>query len=189
MKALALVAAFLAAFVLGAAPAFAKAPKAGDMPSVEEIFQQASKAAADAAKAAADKARDPLREAIDGYRDRKVPLAEYQKLVDCINNAKDENVQTYRPDAAQALIARFAHEDDKDEQIRAVRRQVAIAVLDLMKAPSKDQTGLNAIETMLYAWWRTKMQIEVRFHATDKLEDRKKAFEKMSKYLKKGEVN
>lgn len=189
MRTAAILAAFLAAIVLSAAPAFARAPKPADTPSVEEIYQQASKAIADQAKAAADKARDPLREAIDAYRERKLPLAEFQKLVDCINNAKDENVQNYRGDAAQALVTRFTREDENDPQNRAVRRQIALAVLDLMKAPAKDQAGLNAIETILFAWWRAKMQIDIKFKATDKLDDRKKAFEKMNRFLKKGETN
>ena len=177
------------ATVVSATPAFAKAPKAADTPSVEEIFQQASKAVADAAKAAADKARDPLREAIDNYRERKVPYAEYQKLVACINDAKTENVQSYRGDAAQALVTRFSREDENDPQIAAVRSQIAREVLELMKAPAKDQTGLNAIETILYAWWRAKMQIDIKFKATDKQDDRKKAFEKMSRFLKKSGTN
>jgi hypothetical protein len=172
-----------------ATPAFAKAPKASDTPSVEEIFQQATKAVAEAAKAAADKARDPLREAIDNYRERKLPIAEYQKLTVCINDGKTDSVQPYRGDAAQALVTRFTREDENDPQVRAVRRQIALEVLELMKAPAKDQTGLNAIETILFAWWRAKMQVEIKFKATDKLDDRKKAFEKMSKFLKKGETN
>ena len=184
-----LAAAVVIAAVFSASSAFAKAPKASDTPTVEEIFQQASKAAADAAKAAADKARDPLREAIDNYRERKLPLPEYQKLVACINDAKTESVQPYRGDAAQALVTRFSREDESDPQVQAIRSQIAREVLDLMKAPAKDQVGLNAIETILFAWWRAKMQIDVKFKATDKQDDRKKAFEKMSKYLKKSGSN
>lgn len=173
------LAAFAASF------AFAKAPK--DSQSVEEIFQQAAKAIADAEKAAVEKAKDPLREAIEAYRDKKIPLVEYQKLVDCVNNAKDENVQPYRADAAQALVARFAKEDENDLQNRAVRRQIALGVLDLMKAPQKDTAGLQAIETILFAWWRFKMQSDIKFKVTDKLDDRKKAYTKMKKFLDKGE--
>jgi hypothetical protein len=173
----------LAAFA--ASSAFAKAPK--ESPTVEEIFQQATKAIEDAAKAAAEKAKDPLRETIEAYRDRKIPLVEYQKLVDCVNNAKDENVQPYRLDAAQALVTRFAREDENDLQNRAVRRQIALGVLDLMKAPQKDETGLRAIESILFAWWRFKMQSDIKFKATDKLDDRKKAYTKMKKFLDKGE--
>jgi hypothetical protein len=189
MRAVLAALAFAAALFASAAPAFAKAPKPADTPTVEELFQGATKAVADLAKAAADKARDPLREAIDAYRDRKLPLAEYQKLVDCINNAKDENVQPYRGDAAQALVTRFSHEDENDPQNRMIRRQIALSVLELMKADKKDSVGLGAIETILYAWWRAKMQIDIKFKATDKLDDRKKAYEKMNKFLKKGETS
>jgi len=189
MRSAAVVVAFLAALLFSAVPAFAKAPKAADTPTVEEIFQQASKAVADAVKVAADKARDPLREAIENYRDKKVPYTDFQKLVDCINDAKTDNVQGYRGDAAQALVTRFKNEAEDDPQVRLVRRQIALSVLDLMKAPAKDQTGLVAIETILFAWWRAKMQVDIKFKPADKLDDRKKAFEKMSKYLKKGETN
>jgi len=189
MRSAAVVVAFLAALLLSAVPAFAKAPKAADTPTVEEIYQQASKAVADAVKVAADKARDPLREAIENYRDRKLPLAEYQKLVACINDAKTENVQGYRGDAAQALVTRFSREDENDPVVQSTRSQIAREVLELMKAPAKDQAGLSAIETILFAWWRAKMQIDIKFKATDKLDDRKKAFEKMSKYLKKSGSN
>jgi hypothetical protein len=189
MRAAAVVVAFIAALLLSAVPAFAKAPKAADTPTVEDIYQQASKAVTEAAKVAADKARDPLREAIENYRDRKSPLAEYQKLVACINDAKTENVQGYRGDAAQALVTRFSREDDKDPEIQALRSQIAREVLDLMKAPAKDQTGLSAIEMILFAWWRSKMMIDIKFKATDKLDDRKKAYELMKKYLKKSGSN
>lgn len=185
MRSLLALAAAAGLLVLGGSDASAKAPK--EAPSVEEIFQQAKKAIEDAAKAAAEKAKDPLREAIDGYRERKLPLEEYQKLVDCLNNAKDENVQPYRADAAQALVTRFTREDDTNLQVRAIRRQIALGVLDLMKAPQKDEPGLRAIETILFAWWRFKMQTDIKFKATDKLDDRKKAYTKMKKYLDKGE--
>lgn len=185
MSRFAVLGAALCTVTFGAATAFAKAPK--DAPTVEDIFQQATKALDEQAKAAAEKAKDPLREAIEAYRDRKLPLVEYQKLVDCVNNAKDENVQPYRADAAQALVTRFTREDENDIQTRAVRRQIALGVLDLMKAPQKDENGLRAIETILFAWWRAKMQIDIKFKATDKLDDRKKAYTKMKKFLDKGE--
>ena len=170
-----------------ASSAFAKGPKAADVPSVEDLYQQAQKAIEDQARAAAEKARDPLKEAIDNYRDRKSPLTDFQKLVDCVNNAKDENVQPYRADAAQALVTRFSREDENDPQNRSIRRSIALAVLDLMRAPQKDEPGLRAIETILFAWWRTKMQIDIKFKANDKLDDRKKAHAKMKKFLDKGE--
>lgn len=177
------------AFLVAAAPSasYAKAPKATDTPSVEEMYQQAQKAISDAAKDAAERARDPLREAIDNYRDRKIPLTDYQRLVDCLNNAKDENVQPYRLDAAQALVTRFTREDNAEPQVRTIRRGIGLAVLDLMKADAKkDEIGLRSVELLLMSWWRLKA-MEFHFKANDKLDDRKKAHVKMKKYLEKGE--
>jgi hypothetical protein len=42
---------------------------------------------------------------------------------------------------------------------------------------------------ILFAWWRSKMMIDIKFKATDKLDDRKKAYELMKKYLKKSGSN
>jgi hypothetical protein len=175
-----LAAAALAALV---SPVLAKAPKPADVPSVEDLYQSAQKAIDQAAKEAFEKSRDPLREAIDNYRDKKTPYTDFQKLVDCLNNAKDDNVQPYRADAAQALLTRFSKEDESDPQVRATRRQIVLAILDLMKADKKDEIGLRAIESILFTWWKQRMQSEVKFRATDKLDDRKKAHTKMKKYL------
>jgi hypothetical protein len=170
---------------LSSVSAFAKAPK--DAPSVEEIFQQATKALEEKTKAEIEKSKDPLKEAIEAYRDRKAPLPDFQKLVDCLNDAKTDAVQPYRADAAQALVARFAREDENDPQNRAIRRQIALGILDLMKAPQKDEIGLRSIETILLAWWRARLSVDIKFKATDKLDDRKKAYAKMKKFLDKGE--
>jgi hypothetical protein len=178
----------LAVLAAAAPPAFAKAPAAKDMPSVEEIFQQATAAIEEAKRIAAERARDPLKEAIDAYRERgKVAIGEYQKLVDIINNARDEAVQPYRAPAAQAIITRFSQEGDTDPQVRTVRRQIALSLLDLMKA-QKDETGLQAIEQILYAWWRSQMTMgTIKFTAKDRLDDRKKAHAKMKRFLSAGE--
>jgi hypothetical protein len=178
-------AASVLAFLLLAAPAVAKAPKPADLPTVEEIYQQAKKSIDEAAKRAIEQARDPNREAIEGYRDRKLPLNEYQKLVEIINDSKNDNVQPYRADAAQALVLRFTREEEADPQVRAIRRSIALAVLDLMKADKRDETGLRAIETILFAWYRNKMQVDVKFKPSDKLDSRRKAYSQMKKHIEK----
>ena len=188
MSRLRFLAAMFTVLVIGVSSAFAKAPKAADTPSVEEICQNALKAIEDKAKKDADAKRDPLREAIDGYRDRKLPLAQFQVLVENINDAKTDAAQSYRNDAAQALIQRFLREEENDPQVRAIRRTVALGVLDLMKA-SKDDAGLKIIEAILFSWWKQKLMLEIHFKASDKLDDRKKAWAKMKKFLDKGETN
>jgi hypothetical protein len=180
-----LLAAALALFALGAHEAFAKAPK--ESPTVEDLYRQAMAAIEDKKKREAEAAKDPLKEAIEAYRDRgKTQLADFQKLVDIINDAKTDSVQPYRATAAQALVTRFSHEDETDATVRVVRRQIALALIDLMKAP-KDDVGLAAIELILTNWWRMKV-FEFKFKVGDKLDDRKRAWGKMKKYLEKGET-
>lgn len=186
-RAAALAGALLAA--AGAGAALAKAPPAKETPTVDEIFKQATAAIEEEKRLAAERARDPLKEAIEAYREPgKVSILEFHKLVDIVNNARDENVQPYRALAAQAIITRFSHETEADPQVRAVRRQIALAVLDLMKADKKDEVGLAAVEQILYAWWRSKLTMgDIKFKATDKIDDRKKAHAKMKKFLSSGE--
>jgi len=169
---------------IGARDAFAKAPK--ESPTVEDIYRQAMAAIEEKKKREVEAAKDPLREAIEAYRDRKTPLAEYQKLVDIINDAKTESVQPYRATAAQALVTRFSREDESDPTVKVVRRQIALAVVDLMKA-TKDDVGLAAIEQILSNWWRMKT-FEFKFKVGDKPDERKRAWTKMKKYLEKGEI-
>jgi hypothetical protein len=94
-------------------------------------------------------------------------------------------VQPYRATAAQAIVMRFSREDDSEPSVKIVRRQIALALLDLMKA-NKDDVGLAAIEQILGSWWRLKM-FEFKFKVSDKLDSRKKAYTKMKNFLEKGE--
>ena len=169
---------------LGAGAAFAKAPK--EIPTVEDLNKAALAAIEEKKRREIEAARDPMKEAIEAYRDRKTPLAEYQKLVDIIKDAKTENVQPYRLTAAQAFVTRFTREDDSDPAVKIVRRQIALALLDLMKS-SKDDVGLAAIDLMLSAWWRIPTSMTAKFRPSDKLDDRKRSYAKMKKYLDQGE--
>jgi hypothetical protein len=170
------------AVLLAAGAAFAKAPAA--VPTVEEIAARARTAAVEAARRAEEAAKDPLKEAIDSYREGKTPLADWQKLADVVNDAKDADAQRYRMSAAEALVVRFEGKKDLDAAERAVRREIGLALVDLMKSPASDDTGLKAIERVLYAFWPDKLLRDVRFKASDKLRDRTNAHSKMKKYLK-----
>jgi len=187
MRAASLATAFavvLSAFAGGAA--FAKAPKPAEMPTVEDVYQKA-KSDLDAQKAGAGAKHDPLKDAIDGYRDGKLQLTDFALLVACIKDPKE--APDHRNDAASALIERFGKVDPNNPEVRATRRTIALAVLDLMKVDKdKDEIGLGAIERILYAqsWYRQKM-FELKFHATDKQSARVTAWTKMKKYLDKGE--
>jgi hypothetical protein len=173
------------AFAAGSGAAFARAPKPAEMPTVEEIYQQAKAAADLRLKNEADQSHDPTKDLIDAYRDKKSKLEDYDKIVDIVNDAKTEKLQGYRRDATQALIVRFSREDEGDPTMRATRRDIALKVLDLMKADAKkDATGLECIERMLYAWWKFKVSTDVKFNVKDKPEVRKKAYDKMKKFLK-----
>lgn len=173
----------LAAAAWCAAPRTASAKAPSQSPSVEDILTRARTAEAEARNRLVEAQKDPFKEAIESYRDKKLPLTEYHKLTDLLNDAKDPAVQDYRLPAADALVARFEKEDLNDPAVRAVRREVAQAIVDLMKAPSTDDRGLMAVEKVLYAWWRTKL-VEVRFKHTDKLRERTSACTKMKKFLK-----
>jgi len=179
-------AAFLAVALVAGGTASAKAPKPADVPSVEEVYQQA-KAALEAQKAGGGVKHDPLKDAIDGYRDGKLQLTDFGLLVTCIKDPKE--APDRRNDAASALIERFGKVDTNNPEIRATRRTIAIALIDLMKVDKeKDEIGLGAIERILYAqsWYRSKM-FDLKFHATDKQPSRFSAWTKMRKYLDKGE--
>ncbi len=187
MRRAAILALAAAAFAwLPGASAQARPPKPSDTPVVEDLYQQAKKAIDDKAKAAAEAARDPLKEAIEAYRDGKTPLTDYDTLVTKLLDAKDDKVQPYRPAIAVALTTRFDHEEQSDPQIKAVRREIAKKLLDLMIA-TKDDVGLRAVEDIFNKWWRPKMAVEVKFHATDPLADRKRARDRMKKLLDKGD--
>ena len=96
------------------------------------------------------------------------------------------NATTFLPYDWQALVTRFSREDESDPTVKVVRRQIALAVVDLMKA-TKDDVGLAAIEQILSNWWRMKT-FEFKFKVGDKPDERKRAWTKMKKYLEKGEI-
>jgi hypothetical protein len=184
MRTSSFAAAAFAAVVLMGGAAFAKAPKPADMPTVDEIYQQAKSAIAAPGSAAK---HDPLKDAIDGYRDGKTQLTDFATLVACIKDPKE--APDHRNDAANALIERFGKVDLNSPEVRATRRTIASALLDLMKVDKdKDEIGLGVIERLLYAqtWYRQKMY-ELNFHAANKQGARVIAYQKMKKYLDKGE--
>lgn len=173
--------AFAGALCVSDGPALAKAP--AQTPTVEEILGRARAAEAEEKRRLVEAQRDPFKEAIEAYRDGRTPLTGYAKLTEMVNNAKDAEVQDYRIPAAEALVLRFEKEDLKDPAVKEVRREIATAIVDLMKAPSTDDRGLMAVEKVLYAWWRNKV-VEIKFKHTDKLKDRTNACTKMKKFLK-----
>jgi len=186
MRSVVIVATAVAVAFVGADAASAKAPKPADAPTVEEIFQQA-KTAIEAQKAGGAAKQDPLKEAIDGYRNGTLQLTDFKALVDCVNDPKA--APEHRNDAASALVERFGKVDLNNPEVRATRRTIARGIIDLMKADrAKDENGLKAIELILYAqsWYRQKM-FELKFHASDKPAARVAAWGKMKKYLDKGQ--
>ncbi len=169
------------------APARAKAPAARDMPTLEQIFQEAQAARDEVARLAAEAARDPYKEAIEGYRSGASDLADFKALTDIVNNSKSDELQVYRTPAATAILDRFGQENLDDPAIRRVRSALALEIIDLMKANSSDQVGLSIIEEVLQTWWRTKLSRDIRFRASDKSKARIKAWRKMRAYLQNGE--
>ena len=173
----------IAALAAALAPtvALAKAPKAPDTASVEELCELARKTIEDGKKAY----KSPFKETIDKYRDKtKTPLADWKPVTDIINDAKTPEAQAYRDDAVQALVDRFA-DGDKDPQVRAIRRDAALAVYDLMKADlKKDPTGLSLMDRLINAWWRTQNNADFKYHAKDSPDARKKSWDRLKKYLK-----
>ena len=165
--------------------ATAKAPDAADMPTIETLLQRALTAKAAAAEAAVEAARDPRKEAIEAYRDKKSALDDFTALTAIINNSKDDDLQIYRNQAAQAAILRFKTENLDDPQVRKTRAAFGEQIVDLMKGSSSDQVGLAIIQEVLQTWWSTKTR-EVRFKATDKWRDRNKSWRKMKTYLQGG---
>ncbi|MCG3134068.1 MAG: hypothetical protein HMLKMBBP_01354 [Planctomycetes bacterium] len=181
----AVVAALMLAGV-AAAPgaALAKAPAGGK--SAEDLIVLARKAAAEKALAEQEKKRDRTKEMIDAYRDGKSALGEWQPLADIVNNGAEAPVQPYRPMAAEALLKRFESANaDSDPAVRAVRREVAMAIVDLMKASAKDELGLRIVDQLLGTWYRQKMVQEIRFKTTDKQKERESDCKKMKDFLKK----
>ena len=173
-----------AAFLLAAlaAPALAKAP--AQVPTVEDILVRARAAEEEARRKKDEAAKDPVKEAIDLYRTGKTPLTEYATLTRVLNDAKDPALQDHRIPAAEALVLRFQSVDAKDPAVLAVRREIATAIVDLMKAPATDDRGFRAVESIFYAWWRDTIVNDLKFNHTDKPKDRATACAKMKKFLK-----
>jgi hypothetical protein len=112
-----------------------------------------------------------------------MPLTEGMKLADVILRAEsDKKLVPYREGAAESLILRFAAENTKDDgAIREVRKEIALAMLDLMK--SKDDGSVVVIEKVLKAWYGT-MLTQTGFKADGKPAARAKAYTEMKKKLK-----
>ncbi len=172
-----------ATLALGASAALAKAPKPADETSVEDIFAKAEERARPKPPAAPVVA--PLKDAIDDYRERKSPFADFARLTDCVDNVAG-TAPSLRESAADALIARIAREDEKDAGFKAIRRAIGVAVLDLMKA-DKDPTGLRLVDKILTAGWKKQMHAAPRFSPKDPLADRMRAWAKMKVVLTSGD--
>ena len=175
-----------AALVAAAPVALAKAPKASEVPTIEELWQQAKAAQEELVQRAAEAKRDPFKEAIDAYRKKDWPREDYEKLVDILNDAKDPKMQPYRAAAADALVERFQAEALADPEVRQVRREIALKIVDLMKAPKTDDVGLQIVARVFQAWWPAKLS-ELGWAPGDKPADRRNAHRGMKKYLEKGE--
>jgi hypothetical protein len=179
-----LAAASVVALLAGAASA--KAPKPAEEMSVEDVWQQAQKDLAALKEKEKEASRDVLREQIDNYREKRSKLEEWKPLADVLVDDKTDRVQPYRRDAADALRVRFSKEDEKDPMTRATRRNVALAVLDLMKVDAKkDEIGLKAVDMLINAWWGPRASSEWKWKASDKQGDRQKAWSKAKKFLEK----
>lgn len=174
----------LAAF---ASPAFAKAPQG--LQTLEEIRQKAEQAEADARRREIEAQKDPNREAIENYSTKKSDLGEWRRLVDIVNDAKTPELQDYRPLAAQALIRRFEQEDvEKDPVVRQVRIDIAIELVELLGAPSKDEKGIMAANQIFYAWYRAQLvNTKPIWKPEAKQSERQKAMKKMREFLKKSD--
>ena len=172
--------------VAGPLPAQAKGPSAEQLPTLEDLLARAKKAKADAEQAAIDAARDPRREAIDAYKNGDTPLAEYEPLTDMIKNSKDDEVRDYRRAAATALYQRFRNEPLEDPNVRKLRVEAVLEIIDLMRAPSKDRLGLAIIHEILSAFWKNKVR-DFGFSPTGKPRERYNAYKAMKKYLQNGE--
>ncbi len=169
-----------------AGPAQAKTPEPDELPTLEQIFQEArAEKEADEA-AAAEALRDPFQEAIDGYRDGVAELDQYAQLVELINESKDEELQRYRRPAALAVLQRFRSVNLDDPAVRKIRNTLALEIVDLMRANKSDQTGLAIIEHVMKTWWGALIN-EVDFKATDNFKDRNKAYRRVKSFIKNGE--
>lgn len=179
------VATVCGALVLGAsAPAFAKAPPSSK--SAEELISKAIQDELDRKAAEAEAKRDHNKEMIDNFKDKAkgVPLSDGLKLADIIVRAQtDEKLIPYRAPAAAALLQRFALEDTKnDPAIRDVRRDIALAMLDLMK--SKDEGSVAVIDFVLKEWYMSLLR-DVGWKVEGKAPQRLKAYNDMKKKLSK----
>lgn len=181
MKHIRLAAAF--ALICGvAAPVFAKAPPASK--SAEDLISKAIQDEIDRKAKEAEAARDLNKEQIDGFRDKAkgVALTEGLRLAQIMVDAEsDKKLVPYRAAAADALVKRFAAEDTKDPAVRDARKEIALAILDLMK--SKEGDALTAVEFVLKEWFPNYLR-ESKFRIDGKPGDRDKACREMRKKLK-----
>jgi hypothetical protein len=173
--------ALVAGAVLADAPARAAPP---ELPTLQQIYERAKEAkkAADAAAEAAK--RNPILEKINAYRDGVTALKSYTFLTDVVKDAKDAKTAPYRMEAARALVDRFHREGTNDVLKRKIRREIGLELVGMMKAPSTDKTGLQAVDYIFNSWWKAQIQA-YGFKPGGKFRDRAKAAREMSSYLKR----
>jgi hypothetical protein len=175
----------LLSLVLAWAPgARAEPPDPAEMPALEELYQQAKAKQEEEIRRQREALRDLRQEAIDAYREKRVPIADYQTVVDILNETKDEAVQKYRRGALDALLVRFSKEDLGDPLVSVTRREIGLAVIDLMR--NNDRESLTLIQELLYGWWQVKAR-RLQFKDTDKVRERRKAHQEMKRYLQANE--
>ena len=165
------------------ATAFAKAPPSG--PTLVEIQERAKQREADDRAKAAEAQKDPNKEAIDGYAVRgKTDLKDFGKLTVLILDSETPALQSYRMQAADALVKRFQQENvDGDANVRQIRIEVALELCELLKYPAKDDVGLAIADYVFGAWYRPAL-VNNHWKKDAKPGDRAKAYTKIKKFLK-----
>lgn len=172
-----------AVVVATGAAAFAKAPPAG--PTLVEIQERAKQREADDRAKAAEAQKDPNKEAIDAYAVRgKTDLKDFGKLTVLILDSDTPALQSYRMQAADALVKRFQQENvDGDANVRQIRIEVALELCELLKYPAKDDVGLAIADYVFGAWYRPAL-VNNHWKKDAKPGDRAKAYTKIKKFLK-----
>ncbi len=157
-----------------------------ELPTLETIYVKAKAARAEEIRLAEEAKRNPTLEAINNYAGGETPLADFKPLIVIMKDSKTDDLQQYRSLVVTAFIKRFRAERIDLPDVRKARRRLALDSLDLMRSSSKDQVGLVCIETLLYAWWKAKIQ-DLGFKATNKSKTRIQDYKSMKRYLEKGE--
>ena len=179
-----------AALLLGCASlapcpaARAEGPTAADVPTLEQVLAKAAEAKAARERAAAEAARDPHREAINAYREGTSDIGAWEPLTDLVLNSKDEEMAVYRRAAAMALVKRFEKADQNDPDVKKMRCEIGLELVDLMKANSRrDSLGIGVVYAVLQKWWPRQVR-DFNFAPSKSAKDRNDAYKKMKKYLR-----